>query len=364
MMSLLSIRMPMIVAAVATAAMLASCGGGGGGGGDGDLSDEEAAGKAASNGAKVLLGALTGSTGGKEFLAVFAPECREGVSASDIDGVLALIKVFAPQLASAKIDEVDFGGFSYEKTSEGIEVTPKDPDSARVKVKGKWQDADEYFSSLGGDAGGTSDIVDSLLMVKRDGKWYIGDCSDLQDFKGGLGGGSSSPSSSSGSASAAVTVTIGGRATATVPTGPGSSRTSPLRLGQSGKVESTWELTVLKVNRDAWPVIQAFSRFNDAPAATEKMLMVTVRAKNVKTDQKPENIDTFSFRVVGSRNQLYDPFDAKRDCGSIPDDLDADLFPGGSAEGNVCFKVPADETGFVLVWEEFFGDTLTYFALE
>jgi hypothetical protein len=121
---------------------------------------------------------------------------------------------------------------------------------------------------------------------------------------------------------------------------------------------------VLAVNRDAWPVVQAASRFNDAPAASEKMLMVTVRAKNVATQDKPENIDDFSFRLTGSKDKLYNAFDSERQCGTIPSELDEDLYPKGEAEGNICFKVPADETAFVLVWEDFFNDELTYMALE
>jgi hypothetical protein len=94
------------------------------------------------------------------------------------------------------------------------------------------------------------------------------------------------------------------------------------------------------------------------------MLMVTVRAKEHQDRPEARKHRPISFRAWSARRTSSTTFDSKRDCGFIPDDLDADLFPGGTAEGNVCFKVPAEETGFVLVWQEFFGDTLTYFALE
>lgn len=344
-------RRPRLLIAVLAALTLtlAACGGGGGSGGG---SDEDAVAKAANQHIEVFFGMLTGQSSGQDLLNVFAPECREGVKAADINAALGLIRLFVPQLADAKIDDVDLGKLSIEKVAEGYEVTALNPAEARVKVKGKWLTFDTWAESLGmsdSDSSAAPGVDESLLIVKRDGKWLIGDCSELSDF-----GGATSPSTGPGS-----------QRTPTPRAGAGGSKATPVRLGQSARVEDNlWELTVVAVNRDAWPLVQAASRFNDPPAANMKMLMITVRAKNVSTAQKPENIDSFSFRLVGARNQLYDNFDEKHDCGTIPDDLDADLFPGGQAQGNVCFKVASDETGFVLVWEDFFSDELTYFALE
>lgn len=143
--------------------------------------------------------------------------------------------------------------------------------------------------------------------------------------------------------------------------GPGDSRTNPIKLGQLGRVEGLWEITVVYVDRDAWPVVGPARQSNQPPAANERMLLITVRAKNISTSQKPENINPLSFRLVGSRNNLYDFRSGDIDCGFIPQELDVDLLPGALTQGNICFKVPADEHGFVLVWGE---DERTYFALE
>jgi uncharacterized protein DUF4352 len=336
-----------------------ACGGGGSSGGGG--SDEEQAGAAAKQDILKFLGLFDGSTAGKDLLAAYAPECRQGVKASDVDAALALIRAFVPDLSKSKVEDVDLGKLSYEKTSDGIKVSAIDPNAVRLKVKGKWMTPDEYFSLSGltNSSDATAGVDQPTLMVKRDGKWYIGDCSSLKDFSNPLGGLSDSTPTASAS-----TPRSGSQATPAVTAGPGRSRSNPVKLGQSGRVEDTWELTVLSVNRDAWTVIQAANRFNDPPAANEKMLMIKVRAKNIATKQQPENIDDFSFRLVGSRNQLYDAFSSKTQCGTLPDGLDANLFPAGQAEGNICFKVPSDETGFVLVWEGFGSNDLTYFALE
>jgi hypothetical protein len=348
-----------VVAGALVVAVLAAACGGGGGDKSASSSDEEQAGATARQAVISLLGLFTGATSGKDMLGLFAPECRQGVKTSDIDAALVLIRAFVPTLPKDKIEDVDLGDVSYNRTSEGIEVTPGDPNAIKIKVKGKWVAIDDYFNAAGFSSSEASTTADEpLLMVKRDGKWYIGDCSSLQDMSSPFGSLSdSTPTTSSGDPRS------GGTATA-VSNSPGGSRTNAVKLGQSGRVENTWELTVLSVNRDAWPVVQKESTFNDPPAANEKMLLITLRAKNIATKQNPENIDTFSLSLVGSRNQLYDSYSSRTNCGLIPNELDADLYPNGQAEGNVCFKVPSDETGFVLVWQGFLSSDLTYFALE
>lgn len=53
---------------------------------------------------------------------------------------------------------------------------------------------------------------------------------------------------------------------------------------------------------------------------------------------------------------LYEAYDDKSFCpGILPDRLQGNLFPGGSTEGDVCFQVPADETGLILTISPSFG---------
>jgi hypothetical protein len=93
------------------------------------------------------------------------------------------------------------------------------------------------------------------------------------------------------------------------------------------------------------------------------MVMVRVRARNIASGSQPESVSDFDFKLTGSRNELYSSFSQRNTCGSIPDEIGANLFPGGQTEGNVCFKLPADETALLLVWQATRGD-LTYFKLE
>ena len=347
------------VLAAVCALGLAACGGDGdGGGGSSGGVDEKAAREVSSQFVLTVFGVLAGTKQPQAMIDAYAPECRAGVKASDVAALVGLVRLFAPQLAEAKIEAVDLGELRIEPVADGFRVSLVDPDKLRLKVNGKFVDADEYFASLGldnaDDASPTGD--EPILLVRREGKLYVGDCDSLQEFADPLGGSSgATPSSTVGA----------GRSGTPAPPREGASRTSPVRLGQAVVIKGTWQLTVLRVDRDAAAALQAASRSFRAPAAGEKLVLITVRAKNVSTEQKPASINDFNFRLTGSKNELYSAYSQKSSCGfSAPDEIDADLFPNGQTEGNLCFKVPADETGLLLVWEPDLSSDLTYLALE
>ena len=166
-----------------------ACGGGGGGGGDSNKVSESQAKDAAEKFLLSMFGIFTGDTKADEFLGQFAPECREGVNEDDIEEALTLISAFGGafgELEDLEIEEFDIGEVTVRETEEGTLVAPKNLDSIRVKVDGKFVNADEYLQSVGFDEFGTDDPAeDPILMVRRDGKTYIGDCSFLEDFSGG-----------------------------------------------------------------------------------------------------------------------------------------------------------------------------------
>jgi hypothetical protein len=171
------------VAVLAGLALLAgACSGGGGGGG---LS-EKRAGELSEQFILNVFGILTGDVDAQRMIDSFAPECRQGISAAEIQTAAGFIVVFLPQLAEIEIEDVDLGELEYERTEEGILVTPVDPNGIRVKVEGRFMNANEFFSSLGLESEDDSPAspTEPLLIVERDGKAYIGDCTQLQDFGG------------------------------------------------------------------------------------------------------------------------------------------------------------------------------------
>jgi len=354
------------ILAAAVLLLVVACGGdtksdagvSGAGPGTGAISEKEAR-AAANRFFLTFFGVLSGKQQPQSLIDLYAPECRKDVKASDLAGVLGLVRLFVPGITNMKIEDVDLGKLKLEETKDGTKVVPEDPNKVRIKVEGKFVNIDEYFKGLGFDDNNEdpANTNDPILLVRREGKIYVGDCDSLSDLTGPAitspGGATPTPSARS----SATAIAQASR--------PGGSRGTAVTLGQSLDVDGQWQLTVVKVDRDAWVQMRTSSSLSATPAATERLVIITVRAKNVATNaQKAEKISDFDFRLTGSLNQLYNSYDQKNSCGFIRNEIDADLFPGGQTEGDVCFRVPRDETGLLLVWRADFGDKLSFFRLD
>ena len=157
--------------------------------------------KAGSTDAEVTLAAntviltyfdlLSGKKSGQALIDLYAPECRQGVSAGDIDKVMGLVAAFAPELSKLKIEAVDLGKLNIETVGDELHVAPADTSAIRVKVDGKFVKADDYLNSLSGTsatpAGNTTSMASipgesALTLVRRNGKLYVGSCDELQEF--------------------------------------------------------------------------------------------------------------------------------------------------------------------------------------
>lgn len=151
--------------------------------------------------------------------------------------------------------------------------------------------------------------------------------------------------------------------TAAPAAGAGLTRNNPVPFGRTLTVPPGWDITVVDVDWDAWPEVHAENMFNDPPEEGYRMVMVTVRAKNSQAGDEPDTIWDSDFEMVGSRNILYQTFD--RSCGVIPDDLWAEVFPGGTVQGNVCFQAGINEANLLLIaaltWSD---EDRRYFALQ
>ncbi len=345
--------MTSLLTTVALIALVAACGGGSKESADSPDSgavSEKQAGEVARQYFLTTFGVLSGKSSPQQLIDLFAPECRDGVDAQSIAATMLLARAFLPGLDKLKIEDVDLGQLKYETNDKGVLVSPVDPNVARVKVDGKFIDVGEYFKSVGlsdGASTTTETTNEPLLIVKRNGKAVIGDCTGLSDYAVGSSG-------SSGSS--------GFTFSPTQATGPGSSRTDPIKLGAAATVEDRWKITVLSVDEDAWNTIKAQDNFNDPPAADERFVLIRVGIENVSSDDKPQQIGDFEFSLTGSHNELYSSYSNDHSC-FAPDSLDAQLYPKGTAQGNLCFRISKDETGLLLVWNSFSGGQ-TYFKLD
>ena len=133
----------------------------------------------------------------------------------------------------------------------------------------------------------------------------------------------------------------------------GSARTSPVPPGVSVITAGGLSITVLSVDYDAWPLVQAENSFNDPPATGRRYVIVRVRVQNVGGSAAAESdAAEHDFSFVSSA-VLYTTFGSS--CGVIPDELDAKLFLGSSVEGNVCVQLPVDGSGILMLYEPFFS---------
>lgn len=148
----------------------------------------------------------------------------------------------------------------------------------------------------------------------------------------------------------------------------GKSRDNPVPFGQPHTVPEGWEVTVVDFTSDATALVLQENQFNDPPVPGARFLMVRIRGTNISAGNPADFSPAFNFRLVGSRNVPYSTFE--NSCGVVPDDFllaNSEAFEGGTVEGNLCYEVGADETGFVLFTEflETFSDQdRRWFALQ
>ena len=129
------------------------------------------------------------------------------------------------------------------------------------------------------------------------------------------------------------------------------SRANPVPAGVTARV-GDWEVTVLSLVPDAAEVVLAENPFNDPPAEGRQFFMVELAA-TYRGDESESVLWGLSMSVVGESLVAYGGFEDS--CGVIPGDIDnsAEVFPGGTVIGNVCWQVgDGDADSLVLIVEE------------
>ena len=121
------------------------------------------------------------------------------------------------------------------------------------------------------------------------------------------------------------------------------------------------------VDLDGWTRVQAENTFNDPPLEDRRMALVTVSVTYSGTGDETVSVSSNEFSLTGSNSIVYRSFDDGVYCGGIPDQLNGELFSGGTLEGNLCFQYPEDETNLILIVEPMFSfdsSERRYLALE
>ena len=136
------------------------------------------------------------------------------------------------------------------------------------------------------------------------------------------------------------------------PLPPGLSLEMPVAPSGILKGVNGIELIVTGITEGAWPAVQAANQFNDPPEEGNRYYMVTV-AVAYPAGSVSVNISEYDFRLIGDKRLVYEPYD--HSCGVIPDELSGELYAGGRTEGNICFQIPSDESGLILIYQPGFG---------
>jgi hypothetical protein len=126
-----------------------------------------------------------------------------------------------------------------------------------------------------------------------------------------------------------------------------------------------WAVTINGFTRgaEANQAIAATNRFNDPAPTGWQYLLATITVTNISTDQEAKGARLgIDLRVTGEHNVLY-----SRAGVVVPQPLEGDLFPDGSATGQVAFLVPSDESNLMFFVDERFdldSETHRFVALD
>lgn len=134
------------------------------------------------------------------------------------------------------------------------------------------------------------------------------------------------------------------------------TRQRPIPLGAPAEPLSlpSWMITVVSVDQNAWPEVQAENQFNTPPPAGITYVMASVKLTyQGPGEDSPMSVD---LGAVGDSQVIYTP--TQNTCGVVPDNYQRGnrLLSGGSVTGNVCWAVTtSDVSSLLLLARPLFG---------
>ena len=122
----------------------------------------------------------------------------------------------------------------------------------------------------------------------------------------------------------------------------------PLPVGSDILLEKG-KISVTGIVQNATQLVMQEFQYNALPKPGNHFYMVGIEVEHYRTGSEPISINYYDFELIGENRQLYDPFED--DCELIPNELRADLYPGGTDRGNICFEVADTDSGFILIYK-------------
>jgi hypothetical protein len=144
-----------------------------------------------------------------------------------------------------------------------------------------------------------------------------------------------------------------------------ADRTDPSPIGTPVDIGEGWTFTVNGANFDADAEVLAASDFNDpAPEGQVYVLVDATIAYDGGSDGEAGSLFSVDVALVGDSNVAADD---QCSVSSLDGELDlfADVFPGGSTSGTLCFLADAADTASLVAYAtgEIFSDDYEFFAL-
>ncbi len=127
----------------------------------------------------------------------------------------------------------------------------------------------------------------------------------------------------------------------------GTTPETAVPLGQTATTDA-FEIRVFEVVRgdDALAIAREATQFNDDPDVGMEYVQVRVRVRNISGEDAVRSIRDFEFRTLGDRANIWDtPLVSEPEPA-----LQAELYPGGMADGWVTLQAAEGETGLMLVY--------------
>jgi hypothetical protein len=141
----------------------------------------------------------------------------------------------------------------------------------------------------------------------------------------------------------------------------GTARSNPAPAG-SEIIADGMAFTLTGSVRPATQTVMSANQFNSAPEADEEYVLVSVSIACQKTVDEKCSIFSSSFKMLGSSGITSEP---EIFVAGVPGllDFNTEFYGGASISGAIPFIVSTADTGLLLVYEPFLGDSF-YLAIE